>query len=118
MKKILIILGMFLISFTIAGCTQEGETVTEPTFNSFTIDGQSAVDGSNLVTFYKGKNEVVEVEVSINNPSNLLITSIKINGDSTGYGIKKTGVVSGKITEFVDLGVLLALTVKKLEVLS
>ncbi len=44
--------------------------------------------------------------------------SIKINGDSTGYGIKKTGVVSGKITEFVDLGVLLALTVKKLEVLS
>ncbi|MCY2940717.1 MAG: chemotaxis protein CheW [Planctomycetota bacterium] len=44
--------------------------------------------------------------------------SIKINGDSTGQGIKKTGVVSGKITEFVDLGVLLALTVKKLEVVS
>jgi two-component system chemotaxis sensor kinase CheA len=44
--------------------------------------------------------------------------SIKINGDSTGLGIKKTGVVSGKITEFVDLGVLLSRTVKKLEVLS
>ena len=44
--------------------------------------------------------------------------SIKINGESTGLGIKKTGVVSGKITEFVDLGVLLASTVKKLEVLS
>jgi chemotaxis protein histidine kinase CheA len=44
--------------------------------------------------------------------------SIKINGDSTGQGIKKTGVVSGKITEFVDLGVLLAVTVKKSEVVS
>ena len=44
--------------------------------------------------------------------------SIKILGDSTKHGIKKTGVVSGKITEFVDLDVLLALTVKKSEVLS
>ena len=44
--------------------------------------------------------------------------SIKINGDSTGQGIKKTGVVSGKITEFVDLGLLLAQTVKKSEVVS
>ena len=44
--------------------------------------------------------------------------SIKINGDSTGQGIKKTGVVSGKITEFVDLGVLLAHIVKKSEVVS
>jgi len=44
--------------------------------------------------------------------------SIKILGDSTGRGIKKTGIVSGKITEFVDLDVLLAFTIKKSEVLS
>ena len=58
------------------------------------------------------------VGLSVEKILDTVYESIKIHGDSTGRGIKKTGVVSGKITEFVDLGVLLALIVKKPEVLS
>ena len=67
-----------------------------------------------VVHKYAGKYVGLEVEKILDT----VYESIKINGDSTGQGIKKTGVVSGKITEFVDLGLLLALTVKKLEVVS
>jgi len=67
-----------------------------------------------VVHKYAGKYVGLAVEKILDT----VYESIKINGDSTGQGIKKTGVVSGKITEFVDLGVLLALTVKKLEVVS
>ena len=67
-----------------------------------------------VVHKYAGKYVGLTVEKILDT----VYESIKINGDSTGQGIKKTGVVSGKITEFVDLGVLLALTVKKSEVVS
>ena len=67
-----------------------------------------------VVHNYTGKYVGLAVEKILDT----VYESIKINGDSTGHGIKKTGVVSGKITEFVDLGVLLALTVKKSEVVS
>ena len=67
-----------------------------------------------VVHNYAGKYVGLTVEKILDT----VYESIKINGDSTGQGIKKTGVVSGKITEFVDLGVLLALTVKKSEVVS
>ncbi|MEI7853654.1 MAG: chemotaxis protein CheW [Planctomycetota bacterium] len=67
-----------------------------------------------VVHNYAGKYVGLAVEKILDT----VYESIKINGDSTGLGIKKTGVVSGKITEFVDLGVLLALTVKKSEVVS
>ena len=67
-----------------------------------------------VVHNYAGKYVGLAVEKILDT----VYESIKINGDSTGQGIKKTGVVSGKITEFVDLGVLLALTVKKSEVVS
>ena len=67
-----------------------------------------------VVHNYTGKYVGLAVEKILDT----VYESIKINGDSTGRGIKKTGVVSGKITEFVDLGVLLALTVKKSEVVS
>jgi two-component system chemotaxis sensor kinase CheA len=67
-----------------------------------------------VVHKYAGKYVGLAVEKILDT----VYESIKINGDSTGQGIKKTGVVSEKITEFVDLGVLLALTVKKLEVVS
>jgi two-component system chemotaxis sensor kinase CheA len=67
-----------------------------------------------VVHKYAGKYVGLAVEKILDT----VYESIKINGDSTGQGIKKTGVVSGKITEFVDLGLLLALTVKKSEVVS
>jgi two-component system chemotaxis sensor kinase CheA len=67
-----------------------------------------------VVHNYAGKYVGLAVEKILDT----VYESIKINGESTGQGIKKTGVVSGKITEFVDLGVLLALTVKKSEVVS
>jgi hypothetical protein len=80
--------------------------------------GEEIQDKTRKIQVVVHKNAGKYVGLAVEKILDTVYESIKINGDSTGYGIKKTGVVSGKITEFVDLGVLLALTVKKLEVLS
>ncbi|NDH05412.1 histidine kinase [bacterium] len=83
------------------------------------MKGQVGIAGKSgkipvVVHNFGGKNVGLAVEKILDT----VYESITVNGESTGMGIKKTGVVSGKITEFIDLGVLLARIVKKVEVLS
>jgi hypothetical protein len=83
------------------------------------MKGQVGISGKSgkipvVVHNFGGKNVGLAVEKILDT----VYESIIVNGESTGMGIKKTGVVSGKITEFIDLGVLLARIVKKVEVLS
>jgi two-component system, chemotaxis family, sensor kinase CheA len=83
------------------------------------MKGQEGIAGKSgkipvVVHNFGGKNVGLAVEKILDT----VYESITVNGESTGMGIKKTGVVSGKITEFIDLGVLLARIVKKVEVLS
>ncbi len=93
-----------------------------PIYNLGKILGiKSSVDSQNKTTKiqvvvhnFQGKYVGLAVEKILDT----VYESIKILGDSTGRGIKKTGIVSGKITEFVDLNALLAFTIKKPEVLS
>ena len=80
MRKTLILVGIVLISFLLVACGEDVATVTPPTFNSFTVDGTAPVVDGELVTYYKGKNEAILIEVNINNPDSLLITSIIIDG--------------------------------------
>lgn len=84
MKKLLTFLGIFSIMFVLSGCNGFGDdnqtSYEEPSFVDITIDGLSPVEGSNYKTFYKMKNESTIVEVVIDNPDQLTIKGIVING--------------------------------------
>ena len=80
MKKILILVGMLLISFTLVACGDDIATVTPPSFSGLTVDGVAPLADGELVTFYKAKNETILIEVSLNNPDGLTISSIIIDG--------------------------------------
>lgn len=80
MRKMLILVGMLLVSFTLVACTDDTPVVTPPTFISMTVDGIAPVSDGELITFYKGKTEAINIEVNINNPDGLVITSVIIDG--------------------------------------
>ena len=79
MKKILIFLGLMLIGLTLSACGDDGE-ITIPKYTGVSIDSISPEDGGGLVTFYKAKNDVVKVKITLDNPSDAEITSVMING--------------------------------------
>ncbi len=79
MKKIFILLGVILIGITLSACNGSGN-ITIPSYTGVSIDSSAPEAGGQLVTFYKPKNDVAKVEVAINNPSDVPITSILING--------------------------------------
>ncbi|MEC9484755.1 MAG: hypothetical protein UMR38_02630, partial [Candidatus Izemoplasma sp.] len=80
MRKIFIIIGMFVLSLGLYGCQEDGETVTPPSFVSFTVDNQVPVEDGELVTFFKEKQAETLIKVELTNPDNVLIKSIVING--------------------------------------
>lgn len=80
MRKTLILLGMLFISFILVACDGELASVTPPSFVSFRVDGTNPEVDGELVTYYKGKSDVILIEVNISNPDLLLITSINIDG--------------------------------------
>lgn len=80
MRKIFIFLGIMVISFVMVGCTTGNETKVAPTYTGLRIEETNPIDGSDFVTFYRGKQESVEVEIKLSNPDNLTIKSVVING--------------------------------------
>lgn len=80
MRKVIILLGVFLISLTLVACGDDTLTVTPPTFGSIKVDESVPVVDGVLTTYHKGKSETLLIEVNINNPDGLLITSIIIDG--------------------------------------
>lgn len=81
MKKILMIFTMLLSGLILSGCIDsDSEDVTAPSFVGISIDSTNPHNGSDLVTFYKERSETITVEVTINNPDNLDIRSIVIDG--------------------------------------
>ena len=80
MRKLMIIVGIMITSIVLVGCQDEPENVTAPTFVGFTIDGEEAVEGGSLKTFYKEKDEDTVITIQIQNPDNAQIKSVVING--------------------------------------
>ena len=80
MRKLLIMMGILMISLTLVGCDRSGEESVPPSFGSITIDNTNPFDGSELKTYYKGKNDEIAVKIELVNPSNFTINSIKIDG--------------------------------------
>lgn len=80
MRKMLILVGMLLISFVLVACGDDVVKATPPTFIGLRIDGTTPVVDGELVPYYKGKNDIILVEVNLKNPDDLLITSIVIDG--------------------------------------
>ena len=80
MRKLFIFLGIMVISLVLVGCTIGEGTITPPSYTGIRIEETNPVDGTDFVTFYRAKNETVEVEIGITNPSNLTIKSVVING--------------------------------------
>ncbi|MCF7925591.1 MAG: hypothetical protein K9L26_03560 [Candidatus Izimaplasma sp.] len=80
MRKVLIIIGVFVLSLGLYGCQEEGSTLTAPTFVGFTVDNQPPVEDGTLKTFYKEKQEQTLIKVEMTNPDNVLIKSIVVNG--------------------------------------
>ncbi|MBN2604417.1 MAG: hypothetical protein JXR62_01180 [Bacilli bacterium] len=114
MRKILIFLGVILISLTLAGCNNDVE-ITVPVYTGVTIEGELPAVAGELTTFYKAKNDVVRVEIAILNPSNVPISSIVIDGykyfsarfteDSTNQLVKfdmNTGTTLGEKVYSID----------------
>lgn len=80
MRKILIVLSALVISLTLTACTGDQDGRTPPTFTSLRVETVSPVADGELVRFYKAKEEQILVEVRLDNPANLPIKSIVING--------------------------------------
>lgn len=80
MKRLIGIVLALSIAFILVGCGDEETDITPPTYQGILIDEENPVSDGVLQTFYKQKEESILVQISISNPSNAEITSVKING--------------------------------------
>ncbi len=77
MKKIFALLVVLFASIGLYGCGEDPEDdVTIPSFDYFTINEDEPSDE----TIYAEKNELLRLDIFIDNPSDLEINSIRING--------------------------------------
>jgi len=110
MKKLLTLLGVFSILLVLAGCTTTSTVkYTEPSFVGLSIDGQNPNTGSDLVTFYKEKNELTLVKIELNNPDQLEIRSISIKGYSYGNSRFTEDSTTNTIYFYLNAGTILGL---------
>lgn len=104
MKKLVALLGILVLGVVLTGCTEAAAEVTPPTLTSFKIDDMAAKDGADLVTFYRGKNQTIEMDLVISNPSNLEITSIVINGYNHRVAYFKDTSTTRRVIFDLDVG--------------
>ncbi len=98
MKKIFMIITLLTFGLVLQGCgTEDSTDVTAPSFVGISIDETNPHNGSELVTFYKERNEIIEVEVTLSNPDNLEIRSIVIDG----YYYRHTRFTSDSTNEVI-----------------
>jgi|GEM_PF-1274793 len=103
MRKIFILLGILVISFSLVACTGGDETVTAPTFTGIKVENVVPVDGVEFVTYYRAKEDTVLVEVTLNNPDKVEIKSVVINGYT--YNSSRFSPNSTKDTIYFELNV-------------
>jgi len=83
MKKLFTFFGIFLLFTVLVGCTSGGDlVVTAPSFVGVSVDNTNPFNGTDYELYYKEKNESTLIEVVLNNPDNLDIRAILINGYS------------------------------------
>ena len=109
MKKFMTIITLFVAALVLVGCEgQSTETVTAPTFVSVNIDGTNPSSGTGLTTYFKERNETILVQVVLNNPDDLEIRSIVIDGyyyRHTRFSIDSTSsIITFEIEAGDDLG--------------
>ena len=80
MRRIMLVLGMMVTALILVGCTGQGEGLTPPSFVSVKVEDTDPVSGGDFVTFFRAKEQTVTVEVTLNNPDNVNIKSIVIDG--------------------------------------
>lgn len=80
MRKLFILLGVMVISLILTACVGNQSTITPPTFTGVRVEYTNPVNNGEFLTFYRGKQETVLVEVTLNNPDNAEIKSVVING--------------------------------------
>ena len=80
MKKLLILMGILMIGLTLAGCDGTTEERVPPVYAGVTVESVNPFDGTQLITYYKGKRADLAVKIDVVNTSNFAISSIKING--------------------------------------
>jgi hypothetical protein len=69
-----------VISLILTACGNQTTVANPPSFTGVRIDNSETVSEGEYITFYRGKQETVLVEISLSNPSNVPIRSVKING--------------------------------------
>lgn len=85
MKKLLTFLGIISFLLVLSGCSSTAvKTYTEPSFVGLSIDGQNPNNGTELVTYYKEKNESIMVAIELSNPDDLEIRGIVIKDYTYG----------------------------------
>jgi len=80
MKKMMIIMGIMMMGFTLSACSGNSGDKTPPAFISVTIDSSNPVEADSLKTFYKGKDSNINIGIQLSNKSNFEIYSIVVNG--------------------------------------
>lgn len=80
MKKLLIFIGILILTLTLSACNDSETETTPPIFAAVTIEGTNPSDGTVLSTYYKGKRDDLTVGIELVNNSNFIINSIVING--------------------------------------
>lgn len=110
MRKIMMLLTTLVIAVTLTACTTEAEPGTPPSFTGIRIENAEPVVDGSLVRFYKGKQDTVLVEITLDNPDALEIKSIIING----YTQPSTRFLDTSTTDVIyfnmDVGTTLAAT--------
>lgn len=86
MKKLMSVITVLFLLVVLAACGDTGDvTITPPSLSGVTVDNTDPFDGSNYELYYKEKNESTLIGIELNNPSNLEIRAIYINGYSYRY---------------------------------
>ncbi|AIO19327.1 hypothetical protein KQ51_01451 [Candidatus Izimaplasma bacterium HR1] len=80
MRKLFIFLGIMVISLVLVGCTGSAEDKTPPSFTGIRVEDTNPMDGTDYVTFYRAKQDTVLIEIGLDNPDNLTVKSVVING--------------------------------------
>ena len=77
MKRILALLIVLTATFSLYGCGDDPEDdVTSPSFESLTINEEPLSED----IYFAEKNELLRLDIQLDNPSNLEINSVTING--------------------------------------
>ncbi len=81
-KRIFVLLLFMMMPLFLMACGEETtDDITLPSFNEMVVNERNPVDADgNFETYMAEKEEILMLEISLNNPSNLTINSIKING--------------------------------------